>query len=48
MINETLGLLLLCLTSPHLSASECDTVVDRIDGLVRLEIDAGLLRGGRQ
>jgi len=44
-INATLTGLLLGLQLPHLTPSERGMVIDSIDGLLRLKIDLGLLRG---
>jgi hypothetical protein len=46
-INEILTRLLFGLASPCVTLSERATVLDAIDGLIRLKIDAGLLGGGR-
>ena len=47
-INDVLAALLFGMASPHLSVAERVTVLDRIDRLVRLKIDAGLLKGRRR
>ncbi len=47
-INEILAGLLFGLASVHLTSPEQTTVLNRIDGLVRLKIDYGLLRGRRR
>ena len=48
LIDEILARLLFGLASPHLSPTERTGVLDVIDGLIRLKIDRGLLRGGRR
>lgn len=45
-IDDILGRLLFGLAIPHITLSERQTVLNAIDGLIRLKIDAGLLRGG--
>jgi hypothetical protein len=44
-INEILARLLFGLASPLVTRTERATVLDVIDNLIRLKIDAGLLRG---
>ena len=48
IINDTLAALIFGLHSPHVTATERTTVVKVLDGLIRLKIDAGLLRGATQ
>lgn len=48
VINEALAELLFGLESPHLSPTERIGILDVIDGLIRLKIDAGLLKGRRR
>lgn len=43
-INEILARLLFGLAIPHITLSERKTVLNAIDGLIRLKIDAGLLK----
>jgi hypothetical protein len=43
-INEMLASLLFGLQSPHTSLPERQTVLSTIDDLIRLKIDAGLLK----
>ncbi|MCX5643214.1 MAG: hypothetical protein NTZ17_00795 [Phycisphaerae bacterium] len=43
-INETLARLLFGLQSPHTTPPERQTVLSTIDDLIRLKIDAGLLK----
>jgi hypothetical protein len=43
-IDELLAGLLFCLQNPHLTISEKATVLNCIDGLIRLKIDCGLVR----
>ncbi len=45
VINEIVARLLFALESPHLSSTERTTVVNVLDDLIRLKIDAGLLKG---
>ena len=45
-IDEILARLLFGLPIPHITLSERKTVLNAIDGLIRLKIDAGLLKGG--
>ena len=47
-INDVLAALLFGMASPHLSVAERVTLLDHIDRLVRLKIDAGLLKGQRR
>ncbi len=47
-INGTLAALLFKLQSPSPDARERAAVLDTIDALIRLKVDAGLLEGGRQ
>jgi hypothetical protein len=47
-INEVLAQLLFSLESPHTAARERATLLDLLDGIIRLRIDAGLLMEGRQ
>jgi hypothetical protein len=44
-INEMLARLLFSLQSPHTTLPERQTVLSTIDDLIRLKVDAGLLRG---
>jgi hypothetical protein len=44
-INEMLAKLLFGLQSPHTTVPERQTVLEIIDDLIRLKIDAGLLKG---
>ncbi len=44
-INEILGRFVLGLQDPHLRATERTTILNVLDGLIRLKIDAGLLVG---
>ena len=44
-INEILARLLLALENPHLSPLERTGVLSVVDQLLRLKVDAGLLRG---
>ena len=46
-INEVLARLLFALASPHVTRTDRATVLNAIDGLIRLKIDAGLLGGCR-
>lgn len=46
-INDVLTRLLFGLSIPHVTLTEQATVLDAIDGLLRLKIDAGLLGGHR-
>ena len=43
-IDELLVALLFSLQIPHLATSEQATVLDYIDGLIRLKIDLGLIK----
>lgn len=45
-IDEILARLLFGLAIPHITLSERKTVLNAIDGLIRLKIDTGLLGGG--
>ncbi len=47
-INDVLAQLLFGLASPHVTCAERAMVLDAIDGLVRLKIDASLLGGHRR
>jgi hypothetical protein len=47
-INDVLTRLLFGLAIPHVTLTEQSTVLDAIDGLIRLKIDAGLLTEGQQ
>ncbi len=44
-ISEILGQLLFRLESPHLSPTERTGILDVVDGLLRLKVDLGLIRG---
>lgn len=46
--NEMLARLLFSLQSPRTTLPERQTVLSTIDNLIRLKIDAGLLRGATQ
>lgn len=46
-ISGVLGQLLLELHWPRLTREEQATILDLVDGLIRLRIDLGLLRGGQ-
>jgi hypothetical protein len=48
IINDTLAALIFSLHSPHVTATERNTVVSVLDCLIRLKIDAGLLMEGQQ
>jgi hypothetical protein len=48
IINEITARLLFAMESPHLSSTERTTVVNVLDDLIRLKIDARLLRGETQ
>lgn len=45
-INDVLAALLFSLQSPYCGGADRATVLDAIEGLVRLKIDTGLLKGG--
>jgi len=47
-INDVLAGLLFGLSIPHLACAERSMVLNAIDGLIRLKIDAGLLKGSVQ
>jgi hypothetical protein len=44
-INDVLARLLFGLESPHVTRTERSTILDVVEGLIRLKIDAGLLKG---
>ncbi len=46
-INDVLAALLFSLQSPCCDRADRATVLDAIEGLIRLEVDAGLLEGMR-
>jgi len=46
VIDEILARLMFSLASPHLTFAERIGVLTAIDGLIRLKINAGLLKGG--
>ena len=48
IINDILAALIFSLHSPHATITERTTVVNVLDDLIRLKIDAGLLRGAAQ
>jgi hypothetical protein len=48
IINDTLAALIFSLHSPHVTVMERTTVLNVLDDLIRLKIDAGLLRGATQ
>ena len=48
IINDILAALIFSLYSPHVTVTERTTVVNVLDDLIRLKIDAGLLRGAIQ
>jgi len=48
IINDILAALIFSLHSPHVTATERTTVVNVLDDLIRLKIDAGFLRGAAQ
>ncbi len=45
IINEIVARLLFALESPHLTSVERTTVINVLDDLIRLKIDAGFLTG---
>ncbi len=47
VVNGTLARLMFSLESPRTTIAERSTILRVLDGLIRLKIDAGLLRGCR-
>jgi hypothetical protein len=47
-ISDVLARLLFGLASSHLTSAEQTALLDKIDGLIRLKFDAGLLVEGQQ